>query len=110
MTAHEPSLRTYLIVFAVLMALLAVTVAVAFIPLGPLNVAIVLLIASSKAVLIALYFMHVRYSARLTWATAGGTFVWLAILFSLTMSDYATRGMFSDVRESRVAGSESARD
>jgi cytochrome c oxidase subunit 4 len=95
MTAHEPALRTYFVIYIALMVLLAATVAIAFIPLGPFNVAIMLLIAFTKAVLIALCFMHVRYSAPLVWAAAGGTLIWLAILFGITMSDYTTRGMWT---------------
>lgn len=95
MTAHEPSLRAYLAVYIALMLLLAATVAIAFIHLGPGNIVIMLLIAFAKAVLIALIFMHVRYSSPLVWAAAGGTLLWLAILFSLTLSDYTTRGMWS---------------
>ena len=50
-----------------------------------------LTIAFSKAVLIILYFMHVRYSSRLTMVMAGAGFFWLVILFALTFSDYLTR-------------------
>ena len=98
MTGHEPSLRAYFLVYAALMLLLAATVAISFVHLGPLNVAIMLLIAFAKAVLIALIFMHVRYSAPLVGAAAGGTLLWLAILFGITMSDYTTRGSFLDVK------------
>lgn len=95
MTTHEPTLRTYFAIYIALMVLLAATVAIAFIHLGPLNIAIMLLIAFAKAVLIALYFMHVRYSSPLVWAAAGGTLIWLGILFGITMTDYTTRGMWS---------------
>jgi cytochrome c oxidase subunit 4 len=95
MTAHGPTLRTYFVIYIALMALLAATVAFAFVHLGPANIAIMLLIAFTKAVLIALYFMHVRYSSLLVQAAAGGTLIWLAILFGITMSDYTTRGMWS---------------
>jgi cytochrome c oxidase subunit 4 len=48
-------------------------------------------IATAKAILILLYFMHIRYSRPLTWAVAGAAFFWLFILFGLTLSDYLTR-------------------
>lgn len=108
MTGHEPSLRAYFLIYAALMLLLAATVAIAFVQLGPLNVAIMLLIAFAKAALIALIFMHVRYSAPLVGATAGGTLLWLAILFSITMSDYATRGWFSDGKPNAASHVEAA--
>ena len=49
-------------------------------------------IAITKALLVILFFMHVRWSTRLTWVVAASGFFWLLILFGLTMSDYLTRG------------------
>ena len=83
--------KTYYRVAVTLLALFTLTVAVAYVNLGPFNILVAMTIAVIKAVLVVLYFMHVRYSARLTWVFAiAGTF-WLVILFSLTMSDYLTR-------------------
>ena len=65
---------------------------VAFFDLGALNNIVMLLIASVKALLVILFFMHVRWSTRLTWVVAASGFVWLIILFGLTMTDYLTRG------------------
>ena len=48
-------------------------------------------IAVAKAVLIILFFMHIRYGRKLTWVFAGAGFFWLAILLVLAMTDYATR-------------------
>ena len=84
--------KTYLLVFGALLGLLLLTVAVAFIDLGLLNIVVVLAIATAKALLIALYFMHLRYSDRLMWVVAAGSVFWLGILLVLTMSDYLTRG------------------
>jgi cytochrome c oxidase subunit 4 len=83
--------NTYYKVTAALMVLLGLTVAVYFVPLGTFGVVAALTIAFSKAVLIILYFMHVRYSSRLTMVMAGAGFFWLVILFALTFSDYLTR-------------------
>lgn len=89
---HLVSPRTYVTIFLALMVLTAVTVGTAFIDLGPFNTVVALVIACTKMLLVVLYFMHVRYSSRLTWAVVGGGFFWLALLLLLTLSDYVTRG------------------
>jgi cytochrome c oxidase subunit 4 len=91
---HVVSLGTNIGVFIALLVLLALTIGVARLNLGMFNIIIALTIASCKALLIILYFMHVRYSNRLAWVIAGAGFIWLAILISLTMSDYISRGWF----------------
>ena len=88
----EPRTSTLLVVFVVLMALLAATIAVARIHLGPWNFIAAAAIATVKAVVIVLYFMHVKYSPRLIWLVAGAGFFWFGILVSLTLTDYLTRG------------------
>ena len=62
---------------------------------GPLNAVIALTIACVKAALVVLFFMHLRYSARLTWVILGAAIFWLAIMFALTFSDYSTRNWLS---------------
>lgn len=89
---HVLPLRMYLITFGVLVALLGAALGAAYLPLGRLHLAVTLLIAAVKAVLIMMIFMHLRYSNRLTWAFATGAFVWLGIMVTLTMSDYLSRG------------------
>jgi cytochrome c oxidase subunit 4 len=87
------SLATYLVVFAALMVLLIITVAVAFfVHAGDLNLIIALVIATIKAALVVLYFMHVKYASRLTKIFVCAAFLWLAILFALTFADYLSRG------------------
>ena len=83
--------RIYYRVAAALFVLFVLTVAVAYVDLGALNIYIAVTIAVAKATLVVLYFMHVRYHTRLTWIFASAGFLWLIILFSLTLSDYATR-------------------
>jgi len=83
----------YYAVFAALMVGTALTVGVAFIDLGAMNNVLMLGIAMTKALLVILFFMHVRWSTRLTWVVAASGFFWLLILFGLTMQDYLTRGM-----------------
>jgi cytochrome c oxidase subunit IV len=85
------SIKTYLVVFLVLMALLSATVAVAFIDLDVWNLPVAMGISIIKGGLIVLFFMHVRYGSNLAKVFAGAGFFWLLILLSLAMSDYATR-------------------
>jgi cytochrome c oxidase subunit 4 len=89
---HVTSKRIYYAIFAALLVLTYVTIAVARIDLGPFNTIVALTIAVTKAVLVVLFFMHVRYSTRLTKLVVVAGFVWLAILIGLTMSDILTRG------------------
>ena len=89
-----PGLRTYLIIYAALMILLVATVAAAFLPWHGHDhaaVTIALLIALAKSLLILLYFMHVKFSAKMVYAFAGAGFLWLGIMFTLVLSDYLTR-------------------
>ena len=83
--------RTYFIVYAILMVCTILTWQVAYFDLGALNTVVALTIAVFKAVLVVLFFMHVRQT-RLAWAVvAGGVFL-LGILLALTMTDFLTRG------------------
>ncbi|MDQ3248732.1 MAG: cytochrome C oxidase subunit IV family protein [Chloroflexota bacterium] len=91
MHEHTTSPRLYYMIFAALLGLLALTVLVAYLNLGAWSPLVAMLIASVKALLVVLYFMHVRYNNRLTWVFAGAGFVWLALLLVLTMSDYLSR-------------------
>jgi cytochrome c oxidase subunit 4 len=88
---HVVPRRIYYAIFALLMILTAITVAVAFVDLGPLNAVAALTIAVAKATLVVLFFMHVRYSTRLTWLVVAGSVFWLGILLALTFADYLTR-------------------
>ena len=92
MSVHVVPTRVYYLIFGILMTCTALTVGIAFIDLGPLNVVAALTIAVFKATLVVLFFMHVKYSTRLTWAVVAGSLFWLGILLALTMSDYLTRG------------------
>ena len=92
-TTHEHIVptRVYYTIFAILMLCTGLTVWVAFLDLGALNTVAALAIAVFKATLVVLFFMHVKYSTRLTWAVVAGSIFWLGILLVLTMSDYLTR-------------------
>ena len=95
MSEHITPVRTYVVIFLALMVLTAVTVAVAFMQLGPLNDIVAMGIAVTKACLVILYFMHVRQSSQLTKVVVLAGFLWLLFLIGFTMSDYLTRGMIS---------------
>jgi cytochrome c oxidase subunit 4 len=82
----------YYMVFGALIVGTILTVAAAKFNMGPLNNVVMLAIACTKASLVILFFMHVRWSSRLTWVVAMSGFVWLLILFGIGMSDYMSRG------------------
>lgn len=91
MSAHVSPVRSYVLIFLALMAGTALTVWAAFQDLGALNNVVMLTIAVIKATLVVMYFMHARYSSRLTTMTILAGLFFLLILFSLTLADYATR-------------------
>ena len=93
MSGHVAPKSMYYLVFGALIVGTAITVGAAFVDLGALNNVVMLTIAITKATLVVLYFMHVRWSTRLTWVVVASGFFWLLILFGLTMQDYLTRGM-----------------
>jgi cytochrome c oxidase subunit 4 len=84
-------LKLYFAVFAALLVGTWLTVWVADHDFGVWNTPIALAIACTKAALVLLYFMHVRWSSRVVWMAAAIGFVFLAILLAFTVSDYATR-------------------
>ena len=113
---HIVPTRVYYTIFGILMLCTGLTVAIAYVDLegfavghmpgfvyrfasmttvvavaGALNVIAALTIATFKAALVILFFMHVKYSKRLTWAVVIGSVFWLGILLVLTLSDYLTR-------------------
>ena len=92
MSGHVAPKSMYYAVFAALIVGTALTVAVAFVDLGAMNNVLMLGIAMTKALLVILFFMHVRWGTRLTWVVAASGFFWLLILFCLTMTDYLSRG------------------
>lgn len=99
MSLHVITPKTYVAIFLALMVGTALTVAAAFVDLGamtgftPLNDIVMLAIAVAKAVLVILFFMHVKYSGRLTALTVASGFVFLAILMGIVVLDYASRGI-----------------
>ena len=88
---HIIPARMYVVIWAILMVLTATTVFAATLELGVFNIVLALLIATVKGTLVVLFFMHLRYSTKLTMVTVIASIFWLFILFSLTMTDYISR-------------------
>jgi len=89
---HVAPISLYLTIFGALLVGTLLTVVVAKFDLGPFNNIVMLTVACAKALLVVLYFMHVRWSSRLTWLVAASGFLWLIIMFTMMMQDYMTRG------------------
>ena len=91
MSEHIVSKKTYYTIFSALMVGTALTVGAAFINLHNFNIVVALLIAGVKASLVILFFMHVKFSSKLTklWVSLG--FIWLALMLAITLTDYFTR-------------------
>ena len=106
MAGHVSPKGVYYAIFGSLMVLTAATVGVAFVNLGPFNFPVALSIAIVKATLVILFFMHVKYSSRLTKLIIGTGFFFLLVLFTLTLTDYLSRGWMTEVSP---AGIESSR-
>ena len=90
---HVVPKSTYFIIFVWLTALLVLTVAAAHVDLGMWNVPVALAIAMIKAVLIVLFFMHVRYGSPLVRLFAVGGFFWLLIMLAFVLTDVRMRSL-----------------
>jgi cytochrome c oxidase subunit IV len=106
MSGHVSPKSMYYGIFGALMVLTGVTVGAAFVNLGALNFPVAISIAITKATLVILFFMHVKYSSRLTKMIVGTSFFFLFILFGLTMTDYLSRGWYASPRGTAGAGTQ----
>ena len=88
---HIVSPLEYAYVFGTLILFTGITVGAAYINLGPFNPIIALGIASFKAVVVILFFMHVKYQSKLIKMTVGAGFFTFFVLVMMTMSDYISR-------------------
>jgi cytochrome c oxidase subunit IV len=104
MSGHISPKGMYYGVFGALMVMTAITVAVAFVPLGALNFPVAISIAITKATLVVLFFMHVKYSSKLTKMIVGLAMFFLLTMFGLTLTDYLSRGWFVSPRGNSGAG------
>src|ERR1041384_3752558 len=106
MAEHIVSRTVYFVIFGALIVLTIATYLAAQIHFQreAINTVIALAIAVTKATLVILYFMHVRYSPRLTWVVVTAGFFWLAIMIVLTLIDYETRNPSSVPWATQEAG------
>jgi len=104
MSAHVLPKSIYYTIFLSLMVLTAATVGVAFINLGSLNFPVAIGIAITKATLVVLFFMHVKYSSQLTKMVVAIAIFFLLVMLGLTMTDYLTRDWFASPRGNSGAG------
>jgi len=89
---HVVPASLYVGIWATLMVLTLTTVLASFAELGLFNIVVALVIATIKGSLVVLFFMHLRYSPKLTMVAVIAAVFWLFIMFSLTMTDYLSRG------------------
>ena len=88
---HIVSPATYAVIFASLLVGTAITVGVSYLDLGEWNPVIALGIACTKAVLVILFFMHIKYSSRVMKLTVASGFFTFLVLITMTLSDYISR-------------------
>jgi|SRR5579863_9884074 len=92
MSEHIVGKKQYAYVFAILMALTALTTWVGMLNLGRLNVVVALVIAVIKAMLVVLFFMHVYWTTKLNRLVVVAGIAWLVLLLWLTLTDFLSRG------------------
>jgi cytochrome c oxidase subunit 4 len=97
-TEHIVKPGTYLAIIATLMALTIITVVAATVDLGKFNIVVALVIATTKATLVVLVFMHAKFSPRRTQLVIIAGIFWLIILLFMTMSDYVSRIDYRGIR------------
>ena len=88
---HLVTPRDYAMVFGTLLVFTGITVGAAYIDLGIFNPAVALGIATFKAIVVILFFMHVKYQSRLIKMTVSAGFFVFLVLITMTMSDYVSR-------------------
>jgi cytochrome c oxidase subunit 4 len=92
MAEHIVTKKQYAYVFAILMLLTLATTAISMIDLGRLNVVVALVIATIKALLVVLFFMHIYWSSKLNKVVVVSGVAWLVLLLWLTLTDILSRG------------------
>jgi len=96
--SHVVPVSLYVTIWAALMVFTALTVFAATVELHVFNIVVALLIATIKGTLVVLFFMHLRYSTKLTMVTVVAAIFFLIIMFSLSMTDYLTRAWSTSIR------------
>lgn len=88
---HIVSPKVYLLIGGALLVLTATTTAVSYVELGVFNAVVALAIACIKMTLVVLFFMHIKYSSKLTKLTVAAGFFTFLVLITMTMTDYVSR-------------------
>ena len=109
MKTESTSVRLLLVIYLTLILLLALTVAASQFDLGDNSFLVATIIATSKAVLIAWYFMNVRQSPPLTRLVVVSGLLWLAILFTFALTDFWTRDPLRSTKSDIISGVEKTR-
>jgi len=99
---HVDPLKSYLVVFGLLLALLLLTVWVYHFDMGVLNTVVAIIIACVKTSLVMLVFMHLRHGTKLTWVIASTGFIWLCIMITFLFSDYLSRDLPDPLKASVI--------
>ena len=87
---HHMPKSMYFVIFGALMVLTAMTVGLAFVNLGQMNIVVALAVAIVKASLVVMFFMHLKYESPLTKVVLGAGIFWLILLLGIIM-DYFSR-------------------
>ena len=93
---HVIASSVYVGIWAILMVLTGVTVFASYIEMGDFNIVVALLIATVKATLVVLFFMHLYYSSKLTKVTMIAAIFFLFLLLALSLTDYLTRSWMTN--------------
>ena len=89
---HISGVNAYLVIFAALVFFTILTVALSYIHLGPFNLAIAIVIATIKATLVVLYFMHLKYDSKFNALVFVGTLCFVGVFLAFTIFDTGYRG------------------
>ncbi len=92
MSVHVVPVKTYVAIWAALIALTLLTTAVAFVDMGPFSNVVAMAIAVGKATLVVMVFMGLRHAAKMNMVIVLSSLLWLVILIAITLSDYLSRG------------------
>src|SRR5205085_12345816 len=93
MSEHVVSTRLYYAIWITLLVLTGITAGVAFVDLGQFNTIVALSIATLKAVLVVLFFMHLKYTnEKMSKVAVISALFWLVLLLALSLTDYGWRG------------------
>jgi cytochrome c oxidase subunit 4 len=100
--SHVASVKFYVGILAILIMFTLLTVGVASVHLGPLNLAVAIAIASAKATLVVMFFMHLKYDNRFNATIVICSLMFIGVFFAYTMNDTDTRAELDDAQGSQV--------